>query len=215
MRAIFLDKAFPGIYSSLVAVSKQATLAAIGTGLSPLLIELIRLRASQLNGCAYCLRVHTRIALGKGETTDRLAVLQNWRDTDYFTDQERAALALTEELTLIGDVTAGRRVAVADHSPLTDEQVAAVRWVGLLINSFNRLSITSEHPVEPDEPAAATAAPIPSASIAPAAPLTEATTPAAAGRPTTEVGSKPEPAPAPGVLEELSAFMHADDSEGP
>jgi AhpD family alkylhydroperoxidase len=228
MRALFLDKAFPDTYAALVAVSKQATLAAIGTGLSPLLIELIKLRASQLNGCAYCLRMHTRIALGNGETTDRLAVLQNWRDTEYFTDQERAALALTEELTLIADVTAGRRAAVADHSPLTDEQVAAVRWVGLLINAFNRLSITSEHPVEPEEPAAAAAAPIPSASVAPAAPLAEpvpaapvAAAPAAAepvpGAPTAAEPASPVSATsgvvAAGVVEELSEFMHADDRD--
>jgi AhpD family alkylhydroperoxidase len=191
MRAIYLDKAFPDLYTSLRAVSKQAGLAALGTGLSPLLLELIKLRASQLNGCAYCLRMHTRIALGQGETADRLAVLQNWRETDYFTDQERAALALTEEITLIGDVTAGRRAAVGDHAPLTDEQVAAVRWVGLLINAFNRLSIASEHPVEPEETDAAKAAPIPSASVT--APLVQPAT--------------------PGVVEELSEFMHGDERD--
>jgi AhpD family alkylhydroperoxidase len=216
MRAIYLDKAFPDLYASLRAVSKQAHLAALGTGLSPVLLELIKLRASQLNGCAYCLRMHTRIALGKGETTDRLAVLQNWRETDYFTDQERAALALTEELTLIGDVTAGRRAAVADHAPLTDEQVAAVRWVGLLINAFNRLSITSEHPVEPEEADAAKAAPIPSGSVAPAAPLTEPTT-ATATAPAVVPAPAPPAAPAPGstpgVVEELSQFMHGDQRD--
>jgi AhpD family alkylhydroperoxidase len=224
MRAIYLDKAFPDLYSGLRAVSKQASLAALGTGLSPLLVELIKLRASQLNGCAYCLRMHTRIALGQGETTDRLAVLQNWRETEYFTDQERAALALTEELTLIGDVTAGRRAAVADHAPLTDEQVAAVRWVGLLINAFNRLSITSEHPVEPEEARAAAVAPIPSALVAPAAPLLEAAVGAQAppvSAPPAPVASAPVAPPSeptssessPGVVEELSEFMHGDERD--
>ena len=194
MRAIFLDKAFPELYTSLRAVSKQAHLAALDTGLSVLLLELVKLRASQLNGCAYCLRMHTRIALSKGESTDRLAVLQNWRETDYFTDQERAALALTEEITLIGEVTTGRRPAVADHTPLTEEQVAAVRWVGLLINAFNRLSIASEHPVEPEETDAAKPAPIPSASVAPAAPLTEHV-----GAPPAAPVAAPAPAAAPTV----------------
>ena len=197
MRAIFLDKAFPELYTSLRAVSKQAHLAAVDTGLSLLLLELIKLRASQLNGCAYCLRMHTRIALSKGETTDRLAVLQNWRETDYFTDQERAALALTEEITLIGDVTTGRRPAVADHAPLTEEQVAAVRWVGLLINAFNRLSIASEHPVEPEEVDAAKPAPIPSASVAPAAPLTEQIGAPPAAVPAAAPASAAAPAVAP------------------
>lgn len=151
MRSIYLDKAFPDAYKALLAVSKQAELAAVGAGLDPLLIELVKLRASQLNGCAYCLRLHTRDAIEKGETTDRLGVLSSWRDTEYFTEAERAALAITEEITLIADVTAGRRAEDEDHPELSDDQVAAVRWVGISINSFNRLSITSHHPVDPED----------------------------------------------------------------
>ena len=152
MRSIFLDKAFPDAYAALLGVSKQAELAALSVGLQPLLIELVKLRASQLNGCAYCLRLHTRDALAKGETTDRLAVLSAWRDTDYFTEAECAALAITEEITLIAEVTSGRRAADSDHDALSDEQVAAVRWIGISINAFNRLSITSHHPVDPEPP---------------------------------------------------------------
>jgi len=160
MRTIFLDKAFPDAYKALLGVSKQAELAAQSAGLQPLLIELVKLRASQLNGCAYCLRLHTRDALAKGETTDRLAVLSAWRDTDYFTEAERAALAVTEEITLIADVTSGRRAADEVHPELTEAQVAAVRWLGIAINAFNRVSITSHHPVDPDSepPAKASAA---------------------------------------------------------
>jgi AhpD family alkylhydroperoxidase len=150
MRTIFLDKAFPDVYKALLGVSRQAEQAALSVGLQPLLIELVKLRASQINGCAYCLRLHTRDALSKGETADRLAVLSAWRDTDYFTEAECAALAITEEITLIADVTSGRRAADADHPELSDAQVAAVRWLGIAINSFNRLSITSHHPVDPD-----------------------------------------------------------------
>jgi AhpD family alkylhydroperoxidase len=154
MRTIFLDKAFPDAYQALLGVSKQAEFAARSTGLQPLLIELVKLRASQLNGCAYCLRLHTRASIALGETSDRLAVLSTWRDTDYFTEAERAALAITEEITLIADVTSGRRAADEDHPELTDDQVAAVRWLGISINAFNRVSITSHHPVDPDaEPA--------------------------------------------------------------
>lgn len=205
MRSLFLDKAFPDAYKALLAVSKQANAAALGTGLSPLLLELIKLRASQLNGCAYCLRMHTRIALEQGETTDRLAVLQNWRDTEYFSAEEQTALALTEEITLIAEVTSGRRQPVADHAPLTDEQVAAVRWLGLSINAFNRLSITSEHPVEPED----AAAPAPAAAPAAQPPAPAVPAPAAAVQ-------APAPAPAasvPGIVEELSEFMHSDDRD--
>ncbi len=151
MSALYLDKAFPDAYKALLAVSKEAERAAIDSGLQPLLIELVKLRASQINGCAYCLRLHTREALAHGETTDRLAVLSAWRETDYFTEAECAALAITEEITLIADVTSGRRAADAEHPELTDAQTAAVRWIGISINAFNRLSITSHHPVDPDE----------------------------------------------------------------
>ncbi len=197
MRAIYLDKAFPDVYRSMVALSKQADAAALGTGLPMALLELVKLRASQLNGCAYCLRKHTRIALDQGESADRLAVLQNWRDTGYFTEHEQAALELVEEITLIGDVTAGRRPAAPRPAVLTDEQIAAVRWVGLTINAFNRLSITSEHPVDPPAaPAVPPPAPAPAAAAVPPAPAAPA----------------PQPA-APGVVEELSEFMHSDDRD--
>ena len=151
MRSIYLDKAFPDAYQALKGVSKQAELAALGAGLDPLLIELVKIRASQINGCAFCLRLHVRDAISKGETTDRLAVLSSWRDTEYFTEAERAALALTEEITLIADVTSGRRAEADDHPELTDAQVAAVRWIGISINAFNRLSIVSHHPVDPED----------------------------------------------------------------
>lgn len=151
MSDIYLDKEFPAVYQALIAVSEQAEQAALDSGLQPLLIELVKLRASQINGCAYCLRTHTRDAISKGETTDRLAVLSAWRETDYFTEAECAALAITEEITLIAEVTSGRRAAEGEHPELTDAQIAAVRWIGIAINAFNRLSITSHHPVDPDE----------------------------------------------------------------
>ena len=149
--AIFIDKSHPEVYAALLGVSKQAQLAAETAGLQPLLIELVKMRASQINGCAYCLRLHSRLATKLGETSDRLAILSTWRDTDYFTEAERAALAITEELTLIADVTAGRRAPDGEHPELTDEQIAAVRWIVISINAFNRVSIASEHPVDPDE----------------------------------------------------------------
>jgi len=80
MRANYLDKADPEAYKALVALSKQVQSSALAAGLPPILIELVKLRASQLNGCAYCLRMHTRIALELGETTDRLSVLDDFRN---------------------------------------------------------------------------------------------------------------------------------------
>src|SRR5262245_54010004 len=73
------------------------------SGLEPSLLELIKLRASQLNGCAYCVDMHSKDARTRGETEQRLYNLSVWRETPYYTERERAALAFTEAVTLIAD----------------------------------------------------------------------------------------------------------------
>jgi alkylhydroperoxidase family enzyme len=95
------------------------------------------------------MRMHTRDAVTAGESSDRLAVLPAWRDSEYFTPVERAALALTETVTLIADHQAGRDARADDLSPLTEQQHAAVRWLVIVINSFNRVAITSHYQVAP------------------------------------------------------------------
>ncbi len=150
MHSIYLDKAFPSVYKALLAVNRQAELAAASVGLHPRLVELVKVRASQLNGCAFCLRMHARDAISQGETTDRLAVLSAWRNTSYFSEAECAALAITEEIMLIADITADRREKDGNHPELTNDQIAAVRWLAISINSFNRVSITSHYTVAPD-----------------------------------------------------------------
>jgi AhpD family alkylhydroperoxidase len=72
-----------------------------GSKLEPSLVELVNMRASQINGCAYCIDIHTKDARTEGETEQRLYALTSWRETPFFTPQERAALAWTEALTLI------------------------------------------------------------------------------------------------------------------
>lgn len=146
---LHLDRAEPAVYKSLLAVAKEADAAAVRAGLERRIIELICVRASQLNGCAFCLRMHTRDALTAGETTDRLAVLAAWRETEYFTPIERAALAITETVTLIADHQAGRLSHTDDLSALSDQQHAAVRWLVIIINAFNRVAITSHYDVAP------------------------------------------------------------------
>ena len=209
MRTIYLDKAFPDVYKALIAMSKQAEAAAESAGLQPLLLELVKLRASQLNGCAYCLRKHSRIALSMGESPDRIAVLSVWRDTDYFTEAECAALAITEEITLIADVTSGRRPADVDHPELTDAQVAAVRWLAIAINAFNRVSITSHHPVDPDAPPAPAGVPAAAPAPAPAPVASEAPAPVVPA----PAASDAEPPAARDIVEELSEFDAADNRD--
>ncbi|MFD9436573.1 carboxymuconolactone decarboxylase family protein [Streptomyces sp. NPDC060002] len=146
-RRIFIDKQSPKAYHALVQTSEAVRATAADAGLERTVVELIDLRVSQLNGCAFCLDLHTRAALRAGEDTRRLGVLAAWRDTDLFSPLERAALALAEATTVPSDAAA-QEAAYADAlEVLTEDQISAVIWVAVTINAFNRVSILSKHPV--------------------------------------------------------------------
>jgi AhpD family alkylhydroperoxidase len=144
---IFIDKQSPKAYHALVQTSEAVRATAADAGLDRAVVELINLRVSQINGCAYCLNVHTRAALRAGETAQRLGVLAAWRDTELFTPAERAALALAEATTEPTDAAAQEAAWAAARDTLTDDQISAVIWVAITINAFNRVSIMSKHPV--------------------------------------------------------------------
>ncbi|MFJ9038615.1 carboxymuconolactone decarboxylase family protein [Streptomyces sp. NPDC102406] len=144
---VFVDKQSPKAYHALVQTSEAVRATAADAGLDRLLVELVNLRVSQINGCAYCLDVHTRAALRAGETTRRLGTLAAWRDTELFTARERAALALAEATTAPSDITAQDSAYAAARAALTDDEISAVIWVAITINAFNRVSILSKHPV--------------------------------------------------------------------
>ena len=150
MTDVNLSKQHPAIYKSLGAISAQADAAVTESGLDPLLAELVKIRVSQLNGCAFCLRMHTRDALAKGESTDRLAVLAAWWESQYFTTQERAALDLAEQVT---ELTVPERRGWDDGS-LSDAQVSAISWLTVVMNAWNRVAIRSHYPVAPAVPRA-------------------------------------------------------------
>ncbi|MBT2514801.1 carboxymuconolactone decarboxylase family protein [Arthrobacter sp. ISL-30] len=139
----------PELYNTLNTVSGLANQAALAEGLSPLLTELIKIRVSQINGCAYCLRIHTHDSLAQGESPERLAVLPAWRESMYFNEQERSALALAEYITAIEDshLNAGLYESAAAH--LTPGQVSAVTWVTMTTNTYNRIAISSAYTVAP------------------------------------------------------------------
>ena len=100
---VSLSESAPEQFQAAVKLERQTSKYASCAGISVGFAHLLRLRASQLNQCAYCVRMHTQEAHSSGETTDRISVLPAWRETEYFTDKERAALALTEAVTLIAD----------------------------------------------------------------------------------------------------------------
>ena len=144
---IFLDKQTPDAYKAFVRAAQTVRTAADDAGLDRILVELVNLRVSQLNGCAYCLDVHTRAALAAGETPRRLGVLAAWRDTLLFTPRERAALALAEATTHPSEADAQERAYAEAREVLDDTELSAVIWVAITINAFNRVSILSKHPV--------------------------------------------------------------------
>jgi AhpD family alkylhydroperoxidase len=109
----------------------------------PLLRELVRVRASQLNGCAYCIDMHTKDARAKGETEQRLYALAAWEETPFFTPRERAALAFTEAVTLVAEdhVPADAYDAVATH--FSPDEVAALISLIVAINAWNAISVST------------------------------------------------------------------------
>ena len=133
----------PNSYKAMYALEKYLST----TELKPIHKELIKIRASQINGCAFCLNMHTRDALTLGETTQRLFVLNAWRETNLFDEEERAVLAITEEITLI------------QHHGLTDETyqnaeqifnrnyIAQIIMAVVAINGWNRIAISTRMPI--------------------------------------------------------------------
>jgi len=144
---IFLDKYHPASWRALNGLGLKVREAAIEAGLDPKLIELLNVRTSQLNGCAYCLDMHVADALEGGESSQRLAVLPAWRDTELFDGIERAALALAESITNLPDARTRESEDAYARDHLTAEQYSAVSWLAITMNAFNRVSITSQHPV--------------------------------------------------------------------
>ncbi|OQD54017.1 carboxymuconolactone decarboxylase [Streptomyces phaeoluteigriseus] len=146
-RRIFIDKQSPKAYHALLQTSEAVRATAAEAGLERTVIELVNLRVSQLNGCAFCLDLHTKAALRAGDSPRRLGVLAAWRDTQLFSPLERAALALAEATTLPADAAAQEAAYTDAREALTEDQISAVVWVAVTINAFNRVSIMSKHPV--------------------------------------------------------------------
>ena len=101
------------------------------------------MRASQINGCAYCLDMHSKDARAAGETEQRLYALSAWRETPFFTDRERNALALTEAVTLIAETHAPHHVIEEAAAVFSPDELSKLVYAIIEINAWNRLSITT------------------------------------------------------------------------
>ncbi len=117
--------------------------AVAASGLERPLIELVKLRASQINGCAYCLDMHSKDARAAGESEQRLYALSAWRETSFFTERERSALALTEAVTLIADTHAPLDLVQQAATVFTPDELEKLVYAIIEINAWNRLAITT------------------------------------------------------------------------
>lgn len=115
--------------------------AASESVLPPSLRELVRIRASQINGCAYCIDRHTNDASRQGETLRRLVALSGWKETPFFSEQERAALLWTETLTLVATTHAPDDIYAEVAAAFNDQELAELTFVIATINAWNRFGV--------------------------------------------------------------------------
>ena len=121
------------------------------------LLELVKIRASQINGCAYCIDMHTKDARLAGETEQRIYALSAWRETPFFSERERAALEWTEALTRIADNHVPDELYARVSAHFSEAELVALTFAVVVINSWNRLAVSFRAPAGTYEPRAAVA----------------------------------------------------------
>lgn len=141
---INLEQIAPEAFTAMLGLEKYLA----KSGLDKKLYELIKMRASQLNGCAYCINMHSRDAMEAGETAQRLFLLDAWRETTLYTNKEKAVLALTEAMTLIAGSHVPDDIYQEAAAQLSKEELAAVIMAVVTINGWNRIAITCHTPLD-------------------------------------------------------------------
>jgi AhpD family alkylhydroperoxidase len=121
-------------------------------GLERTLLELVKIRASQLNGCAYCLDMHTKDARALGETEQRIYALSAWREAPFYTARERAALDWTEAVTRVGETHVEDAVFERTRQHFSEDELVALTFAVVVINSWNRLAVSFRVPVGSYQP---------------------------------------------------------------
>ncbi len=142
----------PGAYRAMLALEAYVH---NHSGLDESLLNLIKTRASQINGCAYCIDMHTKDARALGETEQRLYGLNAWREAPYYTDRERAALGWTEALTLVAEDHVPDDVYEEAKKHFSDEELVNLSLAVVAINGWNRLAIAFRAPAGAYQPNAA------------------------------------------------------------
>jgi len=137
-RRLDVQKTAPAAFQAMSALEAY-TRGALRT--EPLLLELVKMRASQLNGCAHCIDMHSKDARAHGETEQRLYALSAWEETPFFSDRERAALSWTEAITLIGDQHAPDQIYERVRQHFSEDELVNLTMAIIAINGWNRLAI--------------------------------------------------------------------------
>lgn len=138
MMRLSYRKAAPEAYEAMRALDHYAK----SSGLEPGLLELVKIRASQINGCAFCLEMHTRDARARGEKQHRLDTLSAWRETPFFSDRERAALAWTEAVTLVSRDHVPEEVYRTAYAQFSEPDLVNLTMAVIAINGWNRLAVS-------------------------------------------------------------------------
>lgn len=147
-KRINLGKSSPKLYQAVVGLDLLTSDALASAGIADGFSQLLRLRVSQLNQCAFCVRLHTRDAVASGESSDRISVLPAWRETEYFSHKERAALELVEAITLISEGQVPDAVYEQATANLSSDEVSAIEWLAIVMNTWNRIAISSRYLVK-------------------------------------------------------------------
>lgn len=142
-------KLAPGLYKALSTVQEYVN----NCGLESSLVELVKLRASQINGCAWCIDMHTKDALAAGETTQRLLLLSAWRECPFYTPRERAAMAWTEAVTTISSGEVPDEVYEAARAEFSEVELVNLNAAVVAINSWNRMNVAFQVPPGDYKPA--------------------------------------------------------------
>ncbi len=141
-RRIDYGKTAPAVASAMSGLERYVR----ESGLETRLLELVRLRASLINGCAYCVDMHTKDARAEGETEQRLYAVPVWRETPFFSDRERAALAWTEAVTLVGKDHVPDEVYEQARAQFSEKELVDLTLAVIAINGWNRLAISFRTP---------------------------------------------------------------------
>jgi AhpD family alkylhydroperoxidase len=137
-----IGKVVPDAYKAMRAFSGYTAT----TGLPAGLVELVEIRASQLNGCAFCLQMHTKAARERGESEAKITLLPAWREAPVYSARERAALAWTEAVTLVAADHVPDAVYTAARAEFSEEELVKLTMVVTIINSWNRLMVAFRVP---------------------------------------------------------------------